>query len=396
MFGHIVRSSVAGLMALALSLQASAGENFIIRGSLSGLPDSVRVTLADIEDPNGEVVDLAQTFTSGGTFSLSGEVGSPKMCSLSFSVYSPKSDEYRRAFSIPVMVERGVEMVVGAPVSYDSLRNTTLPERLVKVDGGEAQRVFNAYIASTGDARLKAKNASYLNAKKYFASNADPDTMAKYEALVLEAEAVADAMRADFIKENPASDIAAYLTQRELEKPFVYTADEINAMADLVKACPDTARISTVERRRKFALKYALRRNCPEFDVTHPDGKVVDFASLLSPGKFTFIDFWASWCGPCRSAIPHVRELNQKYAGRLNVYSVSLDNSDDAWRKALDEEKMEWAQFHVSEDQMNRTAQAFFITTIPRLILLNDKGEVICSTNKPDVVTACLANHLGE
>lgn len=107
--------------------------------------------------------------------------------------------------------------------------------------------------------------------------------------------------------------------------------------------------------------------------------------------------YWASWCGPCRAAIPHVRDLHKKYDGRLDVYSVSVDENEKAWRKAMEKENMEWRQFHLSgSEQLGKGAQAFFITTIPRLVLIDDMGKVICSTNNPDDVSDMLKSRLGE
>ena len=168
-------------------------------------------------------------------------------------------------------------------------------------------------------------------------------------------------------------------------------------MADLVKVCPDTARVNIVEKRRNFAHKYELGMNCPDFKATTPEGEIVDFKSKLTPGKYTFIDFWASWCGPCRAAIPHVKELHQKYGDRLDVYSVSVDENEKAWRKAMEKEQMAWQQFHLKGDeQLGNGAKAFFITTIPRLVLLDDKGSVICSTNSPEEISEVLVARLGE
>lgn len=386
--------SFIGLLTMAVSAPAAGQDGFTVTGSIEAIPDSIKVVLSDVEDPNGDVVKLAEAFTSAGAFSLKGSVKTPKMCRLSFRRKNTQGD-YRNIFSVPLMVEN-TALALSSPVGFDSLLNVTLPEHIMDISGGKAQEEFRDYVRASADAQLKAKKMSYLEAKKYFDSNADEDTVAKYSRLTDEAEARFAAVRDRFIKEHPAYNISAYLTQKELEKQFVYTADEINAMADLVKVCPDTARTSTVERRRAFALKYALKDPCPAFEVTRPDGSAVAFTSLTTPGKYTFIDFWASWCGPCRAAIPHVRELYKKYGDRLDIFSVSGDDNEKAWRKAMDEEKMEWSQFILKDEQMQKAADAFFLTTIPRLILLDPEGRVICSTNKPAVVTSCLEKHLGK
>lgn len=396
MYNNSIRFAMSGLLALTLSVGASAQKAFTLSGSLQGMPDSVKVVLVDVEDPNGERPVLAESMATGDSFALQGTVKSPRMCSLAFQRYSAKAGEYRTVFSSRLMAD-GCPMTLSSELPYDSLRNIRAIERHLLVKGSPVHDEFAEYITKVSPAEQRERDASYLSASKWFETNNNSDTMAVYNALKKKAEADLLTAQRDFIAANPSYNISAYLTQREFEKLFVYTADEIDAMAAIVKACPDTARVATVERRKKHALRYALKRQCPDFELTHADGNVTNFASLVTPGKYTFIDFWASWCGPCRSAIPHVRELYNKYAGRLDVFSISLDETEGPWRKAMEKEKMEWAQYHLNgEKQMSEGARAFFITSIPRLILLNDKGEVICSTNLPDEITAALAASLGE
>ncbi len=388
---NLLKTSLSGLMALTLSASLSAQTNFSLKGSIPGMPDSLRVVLTDVEDPNGDVRTVGSALVRNGGFEITGELKAPAVCRLSVQRYVPSQQEFRTAFSARVMAEPGT-MSLTCALPFDSLREARDIERHISITGSRSHSQFDSYIAALMDTELKEKAASYLSASKYFASNGNEDTIAKYDAIKNAAKAELLKAQQEFIAAHPDYNYCAYLTQRELEKPFAYTADQINAMADLVKACPDTARTATVEKRRDFALKYALRRQCPEFDVTRVDGTAAPFASLVTPGKYTFIDFWASWCGPCRAAIPHVREMNKKYADRLNVFSISLDETEEPWRKAMDEEKMEWTQLHLAAgDQRSKGMQAFFINAIPRLILLNDKGEVICSTNLPREIDACLA-----
>ncbi len=392
---NLIKMSLSGLMALTLSIGAQGATGFSLSGSLQGMPDSVKVVLFNIEDPNGDVKKVAETMASGGSFNLAGDVKSPAMCKLAFQRFSPKRGEYLTVFSTRVMADNA-PMTFSTPLSFDSLANVRPIETVVNIKGSKAADEFAEYIAQVSPAERRESDASYLSAQKYFDSNGNEDTVAKYD--VFKNQALADllAEQRRFIAAHPDYNISAYLTQKELEKQFVYTADEINAMADLVKACPDTARTSTVERRRTFAQRYALESPCADFEVTHVDGKVAPFSSLRTPGKYTFIDFWASWCGPCRAAIPHVRELYKKYADKLDIYSISVDETEGPWRKAMEKEQMEWPQLHLSEEQMGPAANAFFLNTIPRLILLDDQGRVVCSTNLPRELSAALTRHLGE
>lgn len=387
---------LSGLMTLAMCVPAVAQNQFSLSGKIEGMPDSIRIKLIDVEDPNENFVELAQTNPKGGVFELKGEVKSPKMCKLSFQKYNSSDEQYRSVISIPMMVDPS-DLTLNVPSDFNSLQNMRDRDYAVTLSGSKIADQYNEYKNFVKDAEKKMKNASYLRASKYFESNNNPDTVKKYETLKGIAVKEFEDRKNAFIAAHPDYNISAYEVQRELENIFKYNTAEIDAMADLVKVCPDTARVNIVEKRRNFAHKYELGMNCPDFKATTPEGEIVDFKSKLTPGKYTFIDFWASWCGPCRAAIPHVKELHQKYGDRLDVYSVSVDENEKAWRKAMEKEQMAWQQFHLKGDeQLGNGAKAFFITTIPRLVLLDDKGSVICSTNSPEEISEVLVARLGE
>lgn len=384
--------------ALALSLPALAQGDFSLSGNIKGLPDSVKLVLVDIEDPNTDPVEIASTSPKNGAFELKGKVASPKMCKLLFKYFSPDHDAYRTMWSVRTMVDPS-PLTMTATYDYDSLKNTrsALLERVLKVTGSATADEFAEFREAVSDAEHNMNEASYLSARKYFDTKADPDTVKKYEALTkIEAKKYED-VRNNFIASHPTYNISAYEVQRDLENIFKYNSKEIDALADIVKVCPDTARTNMVEKRRKFAHRYALGMQCPQINVTTPNDEVVDFNTRIEPGKLTFIDFWASWCGPCRQAIPHVKDLYAKYGDRMNVYSVSVDENEAGWRKAMEKEAMPWQQYILKgKEQMGKGAQAFFLTSIPRLILLDADGNILCSTNSPDEVTELIEANLGK
>ena len=114
----------------------------------------------------------------------------------------------------------------------------------------------------------------------------------------------------------------------------------------------------------------------PVVAYNDPKGTAVSVADYK--GKYLLIDFWASWCGPCRSAIPKVKDLYAKYKEKgFEVLSISIDKDEKAWRKAMVDEGMPWAQ-SLSPD-MNKTMDQFLFSGIPTLYLVNREGKIVKS-----------------
>ena len=117
----------------------------------------------------------------------------------------------------------------------------------------------------------------------------------------------------------------------------------------------------------------------PDFTLNDPEGNPVTLSSLR--GQYVIVDFWASWCKPCRAGMPAMKELYAKYHDKgLEIIGVSDDNDHDKWRQAIEQDQTPW--IHVvdefpEENKPARVGQLYAVHYIPSYFLLDKEGKVI-------------------
>ena len=136
-----------------------------------------------------------------------------------------------------------------------------------------------------------------------------------------------------------------------------------------------------------------MGKTIPDFEQADLNGKMVNIKSLR--GKYVLIDFWASWCGPCRGENPNVVNAYNKYKSKnFTVLGISLDKTKDAWVDAVKKDGLVWQQLSDLKFWSNAVAQQFGIQSIPQNYLIDPNGIVIGKNLRGEELEAKLASIL--
>ena len=129
-----------------------------------------------------------------------------------------------------------------------------------------------------------------------------------------------------------------------------------------------------------------------DFTMNDPDGKELRLSDFISANKYTLVDFWASWCGPCRAEMPNVVAAYAKYKSKgFGIVGVSLDSDVEAWKKALVDLGITWPQMSDLQGWQNAAAQLYGIRSIPATLLISQDGVIVARDLRGDALEEKLA-----
>ena len=122
----------------------------------------------------------------------------------------------------------------------------------------------------------------------------------------------------------------------------------------------------------------AVGQKFTDFEMETPDGKPVKLSDYVGKGKVVLIDFWASWCGPCRREMPNLVEAYAQYKNKgFEIVGVSLDQSGEAWKDAIQKLNITWPQMSDLKYWNCEGAQLYAVSSIPHTVLIDGEGTII-------------------
>ena len=205
-------------------------------------------------------------------------------------------------------------------------------------------------------------------------------------------------------KEKRANIVKEMIDKHPSSPVCVLFVDILNTKTDIayynkltkgLKAYSENSMVNSFIKSTENAKNLEVGGLAPEIELPSPEGKPIKLSSTR--GNYVLIDFWASWCRPCRAENPNNVKLYKKYHDKgFEIYGVSLDKSKDAWLKAISDDELTW--IHVSDLKFwqSEGARTYNVRGIPHTVLLDKEGKIIATGLRGKSLEDKLAELFGE
>ena len=316
------------LGALTLASCSNTPE-YKISGTAEGLADGTFVYLQKVENRKPVTLDSAKVEKGAFVF-----VGRQDTAAVRFLAYG--ENKYSGDFFLEngnITIKLGENQMIGGTPDNDALQNFN--DKITALNEAD----YNDYLKETITQRIKTRLGIYLLTRNSY----------KYDAVNLRT----------WLDQVPAE-----LKDEAVEQLETY--------------------VQSLERT-------AVGQQFVDFTMNDPEGKEVKLSDFIKKNKYTLIDFWASWCGPCRREMPSVVAAYKEYHKKgFGVVGVSLDSDAEQWKKALKTLGMEWNQMSDLKGWNCEGAKLYGVRSIPSTVLVDENGIIIERNLRGETIQAKL------
>lgn len=292
---------------------------------------------------------------TNGSFELKGAVETPKMYTLQIALEEPvKVNFVLENAEITITIDANGNKVSGTPINDAYQQYQAQSETF----NSQKQEVYNEY-----------KNLSEAGT---LTPEIEETLSTKMDKLNEDATALSKNFVAANIN-NPAGQMilrsVSYRLSAEELKEAIAGADSTSLQTDILKNIAQ--RIESLE-------KTAVGQQYTDLSYPNPDGEIIALSDYVGKNKVVLVDFWASWCGPCRSDMPNVVAAYKKYKNKgFEVVGVSLDKDREAWVKGIADLGITWPQMSDIKYWDSEAAKTYAVNSIPHMMLIDQDGTII-------------------
>lgn len=374
------------------------GKKFVINGSVPGIKDGLEVGLYD---NNFEKVTEATTKTKDGKFVLEGSLEQPVLCFLIIDMSPEIEDMFQKdrrgsiLFLDNSVMTYSCESVDSLPGIYDGGSN-------VKVEGSPTHSLYDVYVKSLADLRKKNSELDEKYLEVYHRPALDGVFNTREGlAIVREMDKVGKQIqekRWQFLKAHGNSVVGVQVgTEILYSAGNSYTKTRIDeVLAAIDPSLRQGEAYAGLKELAENMYPVAKGEKYMDIELTDVDGKTVRLADYVKPGEYTMLEFWASWCGPCRGEIPHLRHVHEVYGDAFNLVSISIDEREKDWKKALKEERMNWTQLNDRKGMQGPVITKYKVYGVPYSLILDGEGRVVAGGVRGSELDNILIELLGD
>ncbi|UKJ08573.1 TlpA disulfide reductase family protein [Solitalea lacus] len=329
-------------------------KNFVLNGKIKELKDGEQVLLLYRKTKGIDTISSA--IVKNGSFTLEGSLANPTFLKLRTLMRE----------EVPLFIENAAMSFTGDSLVLAKLKGSKSNEEYQVIDNS-MQQLLN-------EMRKIGQSAQLAYEQK------DQVKIAKIQASIEALQNQRVQLARSYAIANPNSFVSPVIilnTDKFELDPAIY----LPIYEKFSLAVKTSVAAKEIKRRCDAMLEIKVGDKAPALAAKTPDGKDLSLAEVLKKGELTLVDFWASWCGPCRDEGAKILKLYKQYHEKgFNVLGVSLDTSEDLWKKAIATDQTDW--YHIAELKHSKIADAYGVIKIPAIFLIDKNGKIIAKDPK--------------
>ena len=355
-----------GMMAMAaLMMAACQSENaYTIVGTFDAAGEGDSISLQLVE--GRKLVDLQKVPVVNGKFEFKGVADSVQIAAITMG------DAFCQFFLEPGQIK--VDLKLGQMTYALGTPNNNAYESFMS----DMKALEDEY----AEIAQNAQNPELSEAQRQEVK----ELMANFEAKYYQAVK-------NSIADNVGNDFGLY---NLCNSYYYYTPEELAPVLDgYLAAFPTNARLLQIKKHNDISLETAVGQQFKDFEMADVEGNMHKLSEYVAANKVTLVDFWASWCGPCRAEMPAVKAAYEAYKAKgFGIVGISLDNNKEAWTAAIKNLGANWAHLSDLKGWQCEGAKLYGVNSIPATVLVAQDGTILARNVRGEVIKEKLAEIL--